>query len=192
MISWSSSVSSYIEANPIIFSVQSGNNTGGDAVQTYVNLPYLGAVSLDIFLFSSSAIISWGYMFWRSRRQASHSNGGGNTYGNATNKFFKPEFNRGPPSPPVKSTIVKGYKDKSLYKTIGECQEVKKSLRRVADPELARKEKKTQLALQNIRTKIKGSNSSDGYLGMSPYSLQDARRCLKQVTSDQRQRKTSP
>jgi len=95
-------------------------------------------------------------------------------------------------SPSVKSTIVKGFKDKSLYKTIGECQEVKKSLRRVADPELARKEKKTQLALQNVRTKIKGSDSSDGYLGMSSYSLQDARRCLKQVTSDQRQRKTSP
>jgi hypothetical protein len=191
ILSWSSSVSSYIEANPIIFSVQSGNNIGGDAVQTYVNLPYLGAVSLDIFLFSSSAIISRGYMFCRSRRQSSHIIGGGKTYGNATNKSFRPELNIGPPSPPVKSTIVQGYKDKSLSKTIGECQEVKKSLRRVADPELARKEKKTQLARQNARTKIKGNNSCDEYLGMSPCSLQDARRCLKQVTPDQRQRKTS-
>ena len=65
---WSTSVSSYIEDNPIIFSLPTEFNISGEAVQTYVNLPYLGAVSLDVFLFSSSTIISRAYMFWRSRR----------------------------------------------------------------------------------------------------------------------------
>ena len=51
--SWFSSFTSYIEANPIIFSVRLPTNIGGNAVQTYVNLPYLGHVSLDVFLFWS-------------------------------------------------------------------------------------------------------------------------------------------
>jgi len=188
---WSSSVSSYIEYNPIIFSLPTEINISGEAVQTYVNVPYLGAVSLDIFLFSSSAIMSRAYMCWRSRRQASHIVRGGTTDGNTTNKSFRPELHRSPPSPPVKSTIVTGYKDKSLYKTIRECQDVKKLLRKVADPDLARKEKKTQLALQHTRSKIKGKDSSDGYLGMNPGSLQNARKFLKKVSPDQRQRKKS-
>ena len=184
---WSSSALSYIEANPIIFSVQSGNDFGGEAVQTYVNLPCLGAVSLDAVLFSSLAIISRAHMFWRSRRRVSQITRDSTNCGNASNESLRSQLHRGRPTPPVKSTIVKGYKDKGLYKTIRECQNVKNTLRRVADPELARKEKKRQLALQNARTKIKGKNSSDGYLGMSPARLQDARRCLKKVTPDHRQ-----
>jgi len=144
-----------------------------------VNLPYLGAVSLDIFLFSSSAILSRAYMFWRNR-QASQIAKDDNI--DAYDDGGNPHFRTGPRSPPVKATIVKGYKDKELYKTIKECQDVRKSLRKVADPEVARKEKKKQLALQNVSTKIKGQDSNnDGYLGMCPGSLQDARKFLKQV-----------
>ena len=197
LLSWSSSVSSYIKDNPVIFSVQKGNNVGGE-VQTYVNLPYLGAVSLDVFLFSSSAILSRSYMFWRSRRQAAAllelrksqilKDGGKTNDENddiETKRTSKPQYHKGPSSPPVKATIVKGYKDKELYKTIKECQDVRKSLRKVADPEVARKEKKKQLALQNVSIKIKGRDSNDGYLGMCPGSLQDARKFLKQVEPDQ-------
>lgn len=185
-ILWASSVSSYIKDNPIVFSLPTGNRIGEDGLQTYVNLPYLGAVSLDIFLFTSSAIVSRAYMFWRSQQQAPGIVKDGATTGNATIESVRPELHTVTPSPPVKSTIVKGFKDKSLYKTIKECQDVKKVLRRVEDPDLARKEKKMQLALQNVRCKIKGKNSSDGYLGMSPGTLQDARKFLKRVAPDQR------
>uniref|UniRef100_A0A7S4AAC6 Uncharacterized protein n=1 Tax=Pseudo-nitzschia australis TaxID=44445 RepID=A0A7S4AAC6_9STRA len=195
LLSWSTSASSCIENNPIIFSVPIGSNLGGNERQTYVNLPYLGAVSLDTFLFSSSAILSRAYMIWRNRqalrvqilqednrkRQESRiakedNDDGGNRH---------PHVRRTDPrSPPVKATIVMGYKDKSLYKTMKECQDVRKSLRRVVDPEVARKEKKRILALQNVRHKVKGKHSSDGYLGMSPGSLQDARDFLTQVEPD--------
>jgi len=80
---------------------------------------------------------------------------------------------------------VKGYTDLSLYKTIQECQDVRKSLRKVADPELAREVKKKQLTLQNVRTKLKGDHLSDGYLGMSPGSLRHARKFLKPAKPDQ-------
>ena len=201
LLSWSSSASSYIENNPIIFSVPIGSDLGGNERQTYVNLPYLGAVSLDTFLFSSSAILSRAYMFWRTRqvlcvhivdednrkRQTSRIAKEGNIdvydCDDSDNRHTHVRHTD-PRSPPVKATIVKGYKDQSLYKTMKECQDVRKSLRRVVDPEVARKEKKRILALQNVRHKVKGKDSSDGYLGMSPGSLQDARNILTQIKPD--------
>lgn len=165
-MSWLSSITSYIDANPIILSVPLPHNVGSNAVETHVNLPYLGPVSLDVFLFWSSAILTRAHMFWKSRQIKS----GGTSHGNGTSEC--------PPSPPVKSTIVTGYKDKSLYKTIKECQDVKKSLRKTKDPDVVRKEKKIRLSLDSLRSSIKGENSSDGYLGMTPTSLRDARRFL--------------
>ena len=187
-LSWLSSVMLYMEANPIICSVRLRNNIGGDVIHTYVNLPYLGAVSLDVFLFCSSAFLSRAHMFWKRRRQAPRIRGGSTTRESPTSKYFG---SQGPPSPPVKSTIVKGYKDQSLYKTINECQDVKKSLRKMTDPVLTRKGRKTLLVLQNVRTNIKGNSYSDGYLGMSPASLQDARSFLKQTAPHQASRKKS-
>ena len=180
----SSSVSSFIKENPILFSLKTGNEVGGEAVQTFVNVPYLGAISLDVFLFSSSAILSSAFRIWKSRQNASQITS--KTYRRATDKSIRQEFQNGSPSPPVKATIVNGYKDKGLYKIIRECRTVKESLRSVKDPESTRKEKTRQLALQNIRTKIKGTNSGDGYLGMSPEILDGARRSLKRVASNQR------
>mmetsp|Transcript_26257 Transcript_26257/g.61540 ORF Transcript_26257/g.61540 Transcript_26257/m.61540 type:complete len:138 (-) Transcript_26257:536-949(-) len=87
-------------------------------------------------------------------------------------------------SPPVKATIVHGYKDKSLYKTMQECRDVRKGLRRVEDPDIARREKKKHLALQNLRCKIKGKDTSEGYLGMTPGNLQVIRKSLRQVDRD--------
>ena len=165
--SWLSYLTSYVEANPIIFSVRLPTNIGGNAVQTYVNLPYLGPISLDVFLFWSSAILTRIHMFWKSRQIKS----GSTTRGNGISKC--------PPSPPVESTIVTGYKDKSLYETMKECQDVKKSLRKTKDPDVVRKEKKPLLTLETLRSNIKGEDSSDGYLGMTPTSLRDARRFLK-------------
>ena len=72
-----------------------------------------------------------------------------------------------------------GYKDKSLYETMKECQDVKESLRKTKDPDVVRKEKKPLLTLETLRSNIKGEDSSDGYLGMTPTSLRDARRFLK-------------
>lgn len=165
----SSSVSTFMKENPILFSVPLGNG-----IQTYVNLPYAGAVSLDVFLFWSSTVLSRAYMFWINRRRKTD----GNVGRGSNNDHCRS-------SSPVKATVVTGYKDESLYKTIQECQDVRKALRKVADPDLVRKEKKRQLAMQNLRYKIKGSDSSDGYLGMSPLSLQKARKFLRQVEPTQ-------
>ena len=188
-LSWFSSATLYIEANPIIFSVRLPNSIGNcNSVQTYVNLPYLGAVSLDVFLFWSSAILIRAHMFWNSRHQHFRNKGGGTTRENGTRKSLG---SQSPPSSPVKSTIVTGYKDKGLHKTMEECQDIKISLRKTSDPELKRKEKKSRLTLQNIRSKIEGENSSDGYLGMSPSSLRDARRFLRQVSPSQTPREYS-
>ncbi|VEU41477.1 unnamed protein product [Pseudo-nitzschia multistriata] len=87
-------------------------------------------------------------------------------------------------SPPVKATIVKGYKDESLYKTMQECKDVRKSLRKVKDPDVARREKKMLLKKKALRYKIKGKDTSDGYLGMTPGSLQHVRRSLRHVDQD--------
>jgi hypothetical protein len=67
-------------------------------------------------------------------------------------------------------------------------QDVRKSLRKIVDPEVTRKEKQERLKQQNIIRSISGQNgsstgSSDGYLGMSSNSLQEARRILKKVES---------
>mmetsp|Transcript_12660 Transcript_12660/g.26694 ORF Transcript_12660/g.26694 Transcript_12660/m.26694 type:complete len:131 (-) Transcript_12660:362-754(-) len=96
----------------------------------------------------------------------------------------------GLPSSPlvVKATVlnVKAYKDESLYETMRECRDVRKSLRRVQDPEVTRREKKSRLALQNVRYKVKGGRDPEGtatdgggYLGMTPGGLQDARKSLR-------------
>eukprot|EP00527_Entomoneis_sp_CCMP2396_P006563 CAMPEP_0198142184 /NCGR_PEP_ID=MMETSP1443-20131203/5058_1 /TAXON_ID=186043 /ORGANISM="Entomoneis sp., Strain CCMP2396" /LENGTH=125 /DNA_ID=CAMNT_0043805145 /DNA_START=438 /DNA_END=811 /DNA_ORIENTATION=- len=120
-------------------------------------------------------------MFWRNR-QASQIAKDDNI--DAYDDGGNPHFRTGPRSPPVKATIVKGYKDESLYKTIQECQDVRKSFRRVADPEVARKEKKRQLSLQNVCYKIKGKDSSDGYLGMQNINLlRDVCSCCSWVTA---------
>jgi len=75
---------------------------------------------------------------------------------------------------------MKGFKDESLHKTMNTMQNVKKSLRKVVDPEVTRKEKLTRLKQQNV-IRNSNSSSSDGYLGMSPDSLQDTRKFLKKV-----------
>lgn len=170
-----SSATTYIEANPIIFSVRLPNHIGDscNSVQTYVNLPYLGAVSFDVFLFWSSAILSRVHMFWKSRQRKCRNRGGSTT-------------GEGPPSPHAKSKILTGHKDKGLYKTMKECQDIKLSLRKTPDPEFMRKEKKNMLTLQKKR-----ENARDGYLGMSPCSLRDARRFLKEVSPSQTPREYS-
>eukprot|EP00536_Pseudo-nitzschia_multiseries_P014292 jgi/Psemu1/291351/fgenesh1_pg.683_\ len=84
-------------------------------------------------------------------------------------------------SPPVKAKIVHGYKDESLYKTMEQCRDIRKGLRRVEDPDVARREKKKRLRQENLRCKIKGKNTSEGYLGMTPGSLHDIRKSLRQV-----------
>lgn len=169
----SSSVSTFMKEKPILFSVPLGNG-----IQTYVNLPYAGAISLDVFLFWSSAVLSRAYMFWTNRRRKIDGDVGRGSNNNHCRS-----------SSPVKATVVTGYKDESLYKTIQEFQDVRKELRKVADPDLVRKEKKRQLAMQNLRCKIKGSASSDGYLGMSPLSLQNARKFLRHVEPAQQKAK---
>ena len=172
-VSYFASITAYLEENPILFSISLRGET-----QTYVNLPYFGAVSLDVFLFWSTAALTRAHMFLKSRRQTpriTRDDGG-----SSSNESSGPQD---PPSSPVKSTVVEGYKDESLYRTMRECQDVKTSLRKSPDPDLVRKEKKKNLRLQNIgtiRTKLNGKSSGDGYLGVSPNSLYQARRFLKQ------------
>ena len=184
---WSSSVSAYARDNPI-FSVKKRINDDGGEID--VNIPYFGSVSLDVFLFSSSAILSRVYIFWRSRRrrrQRQVSIEEEDDDDDKIERFDKPQRDAYK-SPPVKATVVRGYKDEGLYETINRMQDVRKSLRKVVDPEVTRKEKQERLKQQNIIRSISGQNSgsctsssSDGYLGMSSNSLQEARKILKKV-----------
>lgn len=193
--SWSLFASSYAKDNPI-FSVKAQNNDG-EGID--VNIPYLGSISLDVLLFSSSAILSRVLMFWRSRREQeqqrqasdrllSHTKieDDGDDYNGTVERSrqLQQDINQ---SSPVKVRVTKGFKDEGLHKTINTMQDVKKSLRKVADPEMTRKEKLKILKQQNIRRSISGQKDGrkDGYLGMSPDSLQDARKFLKEVVSDE-------
>ena len=127
-----------------------------------------------------------------------HSYSGKEYAGIATGEndhYYVDEHTLVPSSPAVvKATVlnVKAFKDESLYKTMQECEDVRKSLRRVKDPEVARKEKKSRLALQNLRYKAKGggrdkegdgaaTDAAGGYLGMTPGGLQDARKSLRKL-----------
>jgi len=188
---WSSSVSTYAKDNPI-FSVKKRINDDGGEID--VNIPYFGSISLDVFLFSSSAILSRVYIFWRSRRRQRRRRSQTKEEDDEFNDDAKTERSDKPQqdayrSPPVKATVIKGYKDEGLYKTINRMQDVRKSLRKIVDPEVTRKEKQERLKEQNIIRSISGQNgsftrsSSDGYLGMSSNSLQEARRILKKVES---------
>ena len=183
---WSSSVSTYARDNPI-FSVKKRINDDGGEID--VNIPYFGSISLDVFLFSSSAILSRVYIFWRSRRrrQRQVSIEEDDDDDDKIERSDKPQRDAYK-SPPVKATVVRGYKDEGLYETINRMQDVRKSLRKVVDPEVTRKEKQERLKQQNIVRSISGQNSgsctsscSDGYLGMSSNSLQEARKILKKV-----------
>ncbi|KAL3911660.1 MAG: hypothetical protein SGARI_001539 [Bacillariaceae sp.] len=83
-------------------------------------------------------------------------------------------------SSPVKATRVNidEFRDPSLQQTMEECESVKSKLRKVEDPELARREKRRQLKISNMK-------SGKGiYLGMSEDNLQRARRHLKNINSN--------
>jgi hypothetical protein len=140
-------------------------------VEIMVRLPYVvGPVTLDVFAFAASAVIFRIYLFWRgrSRRKSRPGDDGrGCTPPSDSSSRL--------PSPPVKAKRVVGYQDANLHQTMKECQRVKQKLRKVQDPEKARKERQRQLKYN--------SNRKGGYLGMSQDSLQRARQHLKQVVA---------
>jgi hypothetical protein len=159
-----------IRNDPPIYRQQRGDD--GKHTEILVRLPCIGPVTLDVFAFASSALVVRVYMFWRGRvEHRRKTNNGNNHHSLRSNEALSK-------SSPVKAKRVVGFRDDSLQKTIQECQDVKQRLRKIQDPELARKQRQRDL---------KCNTKDGGYLGMSRGSLQKARKDLKQVTgSNQR------
>jgi hypothetical protein len=176
--------------------------SGTRTKMTLVMLPYVEIwVPLDVVLFSSSAVVFRMYMAvrgWSERRRRNHQK-------------------RKPPSPPptwspprqtrgmydgiVKATVINDsqYKDQGLQQTIDECKDVKRNLRKVEDPDIARKEKRASLkkkryssfgsgatpprpSLSSSRSSSLSSTSSHS-LAVSPETLQRARHFLGSKSS---------
>ncbi len=160
--SWISmtSIIKHIKEHPPIYTEGMGD---GQRMEIFVRLPYFEPVTLDVFVFSVSAVAFRIYMFsrgWAKKRAQKHAK---------TKKQ----------SSPVKAKRVEGYQDTNLQKTMKECQKVKQQLRKVEDPELARKKKQTRLKYS--------SDGNGGFLGMSRDSLQKARNDLKHVNNQIKQ-----
>jgi hypothetical protein len=161
-LSWSSVATFFenVKNNPPIYR-QLGND--GNHNEILLRLPYIGPVTLDTFVFASSALIFRIYLYWRglalqrSKPHNQHSSLSNDAPGKST---------------PVKAKRVVGFQDASLQKTMQECQDVKQRLRKVQDPELARKQRQRDL---------KYNTKNVGFLRMSQSSLQKARKDLKKV-----------
>lgn len=136
------------------------NNISTDMIILSVASPdFLYNVSLDVFVFWSSAFLSRVYLFWRNRqmrrRDGNHCLPDDNSNDDARNR--KPTItttnnnDRHLSSPKyVKATITEGYKDSSLQQTMMQMQTLKTSLRKIGyDPETKRQEKLQHLRQQN-------------------------------------------
>jgi hypothetical protein len=133
-----------------------------------VDLPYIGPVSLDVLIFVGSAVTFRIYMFWR-RRFFKNSTIGGDDKGRDLPAWRQ----RARASQKIhKAKSYKGRKDPGLEEVMDMCVETKRSLRKVVDPEIARREK---------MQRIKSSQDGSGYLGMSPENLQSKRQGLKRT-----------
>ena len=126
-LSYFGSVVSYFKENPILISVSSASG-----IQTHVNLPYFGVVSLDVFLFWSTAVLTRVHMFWKNRKQTPRLKRDGDDDdddddGSSTRDSSRPQY---PPYSPMRERqdIHKSlYKPQALYKP--------------RDPEVVRMEK---------------------------------------------------
>jgi hypothetical protein len=154
----------HVREHPPIYRKHLGDD---NSTEIFVRLPYVGPVTLDVFVFGASAVMFRIYMFWRARRQT-FGGGKGYTLGRG---------NGSSPSPIAKAKHVNDprFKDPSLQQTMQECESVKSKLRKVQDPELARREKRKHLKLNNMKS------GKGVFLGMAEDNLQRARRHLKQV-----------
>lgn len=125
-----------------------------------MNLPYFGETPTEVILFVASALSFRVYLWWRQQRGTS----------SGSDRKFWWKRGRHNSEPPVKSTPLPECKDRGLYEFMDKAKEQKAKLRRVQDPEVARKKK-----LQDIRNSMKPS----GPLGLSDDLLKDKRGRLK-------------
>ena len=115
-LSYFGSVVSYFKENPILISVSSASG-----IQTHVNLPYFGVVSLDVFLFWSTAVLTRVHMFWKNRKQTPRLKRDDDDDGSSTRDSSRPQD---PPYSPMRGR-----------------QDIHKSLYKPRDPEVVRKER---------------------------------------------------
>ena len=133
-----------------------------------VHLPYFGETPTDVFLFAVSAVSFRFYLWWRRRGYNNSPRGSrGKSSGWRTGRNNLPSSCE----LPVKSTPLPGYKDRGLYEFMDKAKERKAKLRRVEDPEVARKKKK----------EIRNNTKPSGPLGLSKETLKDKRKGLKQT-----------
>ena len=127
-----------------------------------IHLPYLGDTSLDVIFFVGSAVVFRIYQWRRARASQTDQQ--------------QPVL----PSDPRQDYLARqakktnGFKDPGLYQFINTCVESKRNLRKVDDPEIARRKK-----VKRIRAKGQTGNNS---LGLSPDKLLVERQRLRTTT----------
>jgi hypothetical protein len=130
-----------------------------------VFLPKVGEVSTDILHFCGSVVVGSLYVYCRARGRKGKGDGQGQAYPDVRKEATKHSWKQ-----------RNGFKDKSLYDFIDTCEKRRKTLRKVEDPQKAR------------RTKLDAIKQADkfkpkGPLGLSPDRLQIERRRLQNVTN---------
>jgi hypothetical protein len=146
------------------------------AVAPKIALPYLGETSLDVIVFVSTAIYYRIYQ-WRRDTVARRS-----TFGHEESHFISDEkltlsaADHQDPHPHAiyRANTTEGFKDKGLYDFIDKCVESKQKLRKVEDPEAARRQKLRRLRAESM-------SKSDNHIQLSPHKLRAERQRLRPV-----------
>ena len=149
------------------------------AVAPKITLPYLGETSVDVIVFVSTAI---SYRIYQWRRDVNCSRGSCSAFGHA-----RPHSNSDEqltlsakdhpdphPSSIYRAKTIEGFKDKGLYAFIDTCVESKRTLRKVEDPEVARRQKLKRLRAESL-------SKSNDQLHLSPQKLRVERQRLRSV-----------
>jgi hypothetical protein len=131
-----------------------------------VVLPRLGEVAMDTLMFCSSVVLGTMCIFYQSWR---------------TNRHRKDRLNKPYVDPREEAhkhawKRTNGFRDQSLYAFMDTCVNRRKRLRKVIDPEAARKARVHEIKLSD-QAKPKGP------LGLSPDRLQIERGRLQNVTN---------
>ena len=127
-----------------------------------IPLPYIGDTSLDVIIFVGTSIF---YRVYQWRRDA---------LARSASSRKEEERLRKRDNAIHRAKTVEGYKDSGLYEFMDKCVERKRHLRKVGDPERARREKMKRISAES-KSNLKGS------LGLSPEKLQVERQRLHSV-----------
>jgi hypothetical protein len=124
------------------------------SVAPEIPLPYIGDTPLDVIIFVGTAIY---YRLYQWRRDSCDA---------LSRQEGKPPCSHREQDNNLvhRAKTIEGYKDSGLYEFMDKCVERKRHLRKVGDPELARREKMKRISAES-KSKLTGN------LGLSPEKL---------------------